>query len=154
MKAYSAGESDLLRCQQSHPHGNPTTLARSQDKSLVDAHCVHNLDVHNGRIPIRPLLLLGSCLTVSQQLNSHQIHGICELLVAELGAVKVGRRGEGVDEDECRLRAVVRIGEGDGGVYAAEMGDVYDLMFRHCVRLGLSMSFDSYLWFQKGTSKR
>lgn len=122
---------DLLRSQQSHPHGDPATLARAQHECLVDTKSVENLQVHLRRVPVGPVLAAGAGLAVAQQLDGQQVHGVGELLVGILLLVQLRRGREGVDQHESGLVGVVGVRHLVGGVDAAQVRNTDDLGVRH-----------------------
>lgn len=56
----------LFWCQKCHSYRDPSTLARTQYKRLGDAQGIHDLDVHNGRVPVGEVLGFGPRLSVAQ----------------------------------------------------------------------------------------
>lgn len=98
-----------LWSQQSHADNHPSTLASSQDKRLLDPQCVHDLQCHDGRIPVCEVLGGTTGCPMAQRLDSEQVYRVRELRVAELITIERYRGAHRVDEDTCRLGGIVAI---------------------------------------------
>lgn len=100
-----------LRRQQRHPRRDPPALTRPQHKYFTRnlaplAQRLEHLEVHDGRIPISPVLGLGARLAVAQQLDGDEVHAVGQVLVGVLRAVEVGVRQERIDHYESRFGGV------------------------------------------------
>jgi len=134
---------DLLRCQESHPNGDPASLASTQYESFLHAQCLHHLQIHDGGIPIRPVLAFGPSLAMSQELNGEKIHGGSELLILILALIQFGGCGKGVHKDESRLGSIVGMGHLIACGDAAQMGDLDSLGVGHLEYLGVTLCLKS-----------
>jgi len=101
----------LVGGEHGHPGGDPPALRRSQDKGFMDLESLENLEVRDGGVPVRELLVRSACLAVPVRLDGDQVRSLAEARVGELRAVQVDGRGERVDQQDGRERGVVRLAE-------------------------------------------
>lgn len=123
-----------LRRAQSHSDDDPTPLAGTQCKSLLDTEGPHHLQGHFRRVPVRVVFGGGAGGAMAERLNGEEVDGICEGLAAEL-LIKQGRGcAHGVDEDDGGLCGVdVDAGQAVAGADAAQMGYLDGRLCSHVV---------------------
>lgn len=83
----------LVWCQKCHSDGDPTTLTRPEHKSLLalaeHTQSLQGLKIHDSSIPVGEVLAFRPGLTMAEQFNGNQVHGIVELFVGILALVQL-----------------------------------------------------------------
>lgn len=124
MRLYHDGKTYLFRGQQSHTSSDPASSAGSQGKSLLDTESLHDLQVHDSRVPVGEVLRLCACGAMAERLDGEQVDGIGQVLCSKLRLKE--RRGcaHGVDEHEGGLAGVdSRARDTIAGIDASEVGN-------------------------------
>lgn len=87
--------------EQCHTDDHPASLASTESKCLVDLQGIHDLERHNGGVPISEVLGGAACRPMAKGLNRQEIQGVGESLAVELGLEEGGRSAHGVDQYQC-----------------------------------------------------
>lgn len=72
-----------------HQQREMTLKSTNQYKSLLDSQRLHDLQVHEGRIPICEVFVRSAGLAMTQELDGEEVHSGGELRVAILASVEV-----------------------------------------------------------------
>ena len=118
--------------EECHPGHHPSSLACSQGERLLDPKVIHDLQCHNGRIPVGKMFGGTTGRAMTQWLDGQEVHRISQLLIIELVMVERNSHAHRVDEDAGRLGGiVVIIGESIAGLDTAQVGNLDSLCSRH-----------------------
>lgn len=114
-----------LRGQNGHTGDHPSTLTRAKSKSLLDIELVHDLQGHDGSVPVGEVLDRTAGGAVAERLDGQQVDGIRQRLAVELVVVERDGCAHGVDEDDGGLGGVDLVpGKAVAGRDATEVGDL------------------------------
>lgn len=74
--------------KERHADHDPASLAGAESEGLGDAEGIHDLERHDGGVPVREVLRGGGCGTVPEGLDGQEVDGICQVLAGELRVVE------------------------------------------------------------------
>jgi hypothetical protein len=60
--------------QEGHADGDPAALAGAEDEGFGDAEGGHDLEVHDGRVPVGEGFGLGACGAVAEELDGEEVN--------------------------------------------------------------------------------
>lgn len=117
---------DPARRQERHARDDPSALAGAEGVRLGDAQAVHDLQGHDGTVPVGEVVhSLTAGGPVAQRLDRDKVGRRGESLVRELGLVQGDGHAHAVEQDDGRLGGVDVAVARDGvpGSDAAQVGN-------------------------------